>query len=187
MATLPDYAHWYEVCEGEDVLQGDLVPGCPVFQPTEAMDGAQEGLTYEADLVEADLAILSQSCDLEAQKVATVLGAAYVAWTDAAVEQAFKNNKEQKRFREKLVRGEFPSLSLLHEHSGEPVLPWTIVDFRKLYVVPLGVLRSHALGVGPRLRLVPPYREHLAQGFARYMMRVGLPVEARAFEDHPAV
>lgn len=27
-----------------------------------------------------------------------------------------------------------------------------------------------------RLRLLPPYREHLSQAFARYFMQVGLPV-----------
>ncbi len=32
-----------------------------------------------------------------------------------------------------------------------------------------------------RLRLLPPYREHLAQGFARFFMRVGLPVDIPAF------
>jgi hypothetical protein len=26
-------------------------------------------------------------------------------------------------------------------------------------------------------RLLPPYREHLSQSFARYFMRVGLPVD----------
>ncbi len=29
----------------------------------------------------------------------------------------------------------------------------------------------------PRLRLLPPYREHLSQAFARFFMRVVLPVE----------
>jgi len=31
------------------------------------------------------------------------------------------------------------------------------------------------------LRMLSPYREHLAQGFARYFMRVGLPHDAKAF------
>jgi hypothetical protein len=33
-----------------------------------------------------------------------------------------------------------------------------------------------------RMVLPPPYREHLAQAFARYFMRVGLPHDAKAFE-----
>jgi hypothetical protein len=31
--------------------------------------------------------------------------------------------------------------------------------------------------VKPHKRLLPPYREHLSQSFARYFMRVGLPVD----------
>jgi hypothetical protein len=34
---------------------------------------------------------------------------------------------------------------------------------------------AHVEKLGNRLRLCPPYREHLAQAFARFFMRVGLP------------
>jgi hypothetical protein len=34
---------------------------------------------------------------------------------------------------------------------------------------------------GRRLRLLPPYREHLSQAFARFFMRVGLPVDIPPF------
>jgi hypothetical protein len=51
-----------------------------------------------------------------------------------------------------------------------------VVDFHDLFTVPRGfleaVLRQRGL---PRLRLLPPYREHLSQAFARFFMRVGLP------------
>jgi hypothetical protein len=51
-----------------------------------------------------------------------------------------------------------------------------IVDFRELYTVPRGFLESLLAQRGqPRLRLLPPYREHLSQAFARFFMRVGLP------------
>jgi hypothetical protein len=32
-----------------------------------------------------------------------------------------------------------------------------------------------------RLRLLPPYREHLSQSFARFFMRVGLPIDIPPF------
>ena len=32
-----------------------------------------------------------------------------------------------------------------------------------------------------RLRLLPPYREHLSQSFARFFMRVGLPIDTPSF------
>jgi hypothetical protein len=31
------------------------------------------------------------------------------------------------------------------------------------------------------VRLLPPYREHLAQAFARFFIRVGLPVDVPPF------
>jgi hypothetical protein len=40
-----------------------------------------------------------------------------------------------------------------------------------------------------RLRLTSPYKEHFAQAFARFYMRVGLPHDAGSFESagHAAV
>jgi hypothetical protein len=35
---------------------------------------------------------------------------------------------------------------------------------------------------GKRLRLLPPYREHLSQAFARFFMRIGLPVHIDLFK-----
>jgi len=56
----------------------------------------------------------------------------------------------------------------------------TIVDFHEVYTAPTNVVREFALRTGKRLRLLPPYREHLAQAFARFFMRVGLPVDIAA-------
>jgi hypothetical protein len=52
-----------------------------------------------------------------------------------------------------------------------------IVDFHEVYTVPRNFLESlleqrHQ----SRLRLLPPYHAHLSQAFARFFMRVGLPV-----------
>ena len=51
-----------------------------------------------------------------------------------------------------------------------------VVDFRAIYTVPRDFLeRLLKERRKPRLRLLPPYREHLSQAFARFFMRVGLP------------
>lgn len=39
----------------------------------------------------------------------------------------------------------------------------------------LGYLKKLISDAGPRVRLLPPYREHLSQAFAKQFMRVGLP------------
>ena len=41
----------------------------------------------------------------------------------------------------------------------------------------MSYLKAFTITQAHRLRLLPPYREHLSQAFARYFMRVGLPVD----------
>jgi hypothetical protein len=51
-----------------------------------------------------------------------------------------------------------------------------LVDFHDLFTVPREFLESLLRQrQEQRLRLCPPYREHLSQSFARFFMRVGLP------------
>ena len=56
-----------------------------------------------------------------------------------------------------------------------------MVDFRNVYGVPFGFLEELSASRGERLRLLPPYREHLSQAFARFFMRVGLPTDIPSF------
>jgi len=56
-----------------------------------------------------------------------------------------------------------------------------VVDFRAVYSLPHTYLRLIATEGGDRVRLMPPYREHLSQAFARFFMRVGLPVNIPHF------
>jgi hypothetical protein len=57
----------------------------------------------------------------------------------------------------------------------------SVVDFRRVYSLPLDYFREFAARAGDRVRLLPPYREHIAQAFARFFMRVGLPVDIPPF------
>ena len=51
-----------------------------------------------------------------------------------------------------------------------------VVDFHEVFTLPRTFLESWLQQSGnQRLRLRPPYREHLSQAFARFFMRVGLP------------
>jgi hypothetical protein len=71
---------------------------------------------------------------------------------------------------------------LENQQKDETAVPFQIVDFHEIFSLPKGFLiewlkqNSHG-----RLRLLPPYREHLSQSFARYFMRVGLPDDIRSF------
>ena len=56
-----------------------------------------------------------------------------------------------------------------------------VIDFRSLFGVNLRTIKDLVTHQQPRIRLLPPYREHLAQAFARFFMRVGLPVDVPPF------
>jgi hypothetical protein len=87
-----------------------------------------------------------------------------------------------RRGREDLRRGNLPGYHLLNR-CALPGLEtdFLVLDFRSLFGVPIAMARDLAKIQSPRRRLLPPYREHLAQAFARFFMRVGLPVDIPAF------
>ncbi|MCD6491242.1 MAG: hypothetical protein J7K59_02995, partial [Candidatus Korarchaeota archaeon] len=59
---------------------------------------------------------------------------------------------------------------------------YLVVDFRSVYSVPFDFLLELAQKRDRGIRLLPPYREHLSQAFARFFMRVGLPVDIPPFK-----
>lgn len=127
--------------------------------------------------------ILSQSCDAENQKVEDVL-VAQVFSRHAVVRQELERNDRivtKREFRKRLIEGNQPGQALLHKHD-DPRLEWSIVGFHRLYTVQEDFFVQFASGSSPRLRVRPPYREHIARIFARFGLRVGLPHDAKVFE-----
>jgi hypothetical protein len=176
---------WYEITQGPLLRQGDILFGCPVFTATPNWTWPiPEGAPLDIDFLDLDVVVLTQSCDLENDKVEDALLAQVIAWPEA-VATAMRTGKthiKSREFRKKLVEGDVPGLSLLHKRDQEPRLAWSVVDFHHLYTLPKAFLCQFATACPSRIRLRSPYREHLAQAFARYFMRVGLPHDARAFE-----
>jgi hypothetical protein len=176
---------WYEIAQGPAILQGDMLFNCPVLLGTEQLRWPiPPDARVDAHVKVFDLVVMTQSCDLQNDKAQEVLVAHLVAWPDAVRAEAQKGNEAAKssKFRTLLVDGNLPSLSLLHKREGSPQLPWSVVNFHRLFTLSRGFVKQFAASCGPRLRIRSPYREHLAQAFARYFMRVGLPHDARAFE-----
>jgi hypothetical protein len=50
-----------------------------------------------------------------------------------------------------------------------------VTSFGDAFSIPIEYAMTLA-GQHKRLRLLPPYREYLAQAFARFYMRIGLPI-----------
>lgn len=78
--------------------------------------------------------------------------------------------------RKAILKGYRHRYTMLAE-SNQPEAPMgvRIVDFGRIFSLPKAFVRQWASDQGKRLRLCPPYREHLSQAFARFFMRVGLP------------
>lgn len=167
---------WYEATQGGQLAQGDLLPRLPVLVPS-------PGLTFPlpetvpAKIQDYDTVVMTQSCDLENEKVRDVILCPHWSLEDAAkMDPSMKGKKKAAE----ILKGRRPRYLLLDgsKVEGLPLQP-RVVDFGKIFSLPKAYVRDFAATLGPRLRLCPPYREHLAQGFARFFMRVGLPQDIR--------
>ena len=84
-----------------------------------------------------------------------------------------------KKVRDELKQGKSWPMSLINRYvdgAGKEVMAVQVVHFADVTSLPVKFLESWLIRAGTsRLRLLPPYREHLSQAFARFFMRVGLP------------
>jgi hypothetical protein len=168
---------WYQVVQGTDLAQGDLLDRCPVFMPPADLTEPSDDAAFAWQ--ERDVIVMTQTCDLVPgrEKVTEVL--LCTAWSRSDVKSG---HLATPRGLEDARRGNLPGYHLLAEcNLPGMVQGLRIVDFRRVYSLPLPFIRQHATRAGDRLRLLPPYREHLSQAFARYFMRVGLPQDIPPF------
>jgi hypothetical protein len=183
--------NWYEVVEGSIPLtQGDLVIDCPLIgwtdKPLELVgSGETETLKGATTAIRADVVVMTQACDLEYSKVPNVILCPHLSLTEyrreweQALQQQSQNptNKAWRSHCNDICDGFMWNLTILNAGaSGDLQTDHRIVDFHEVYTIPRSFLESLLRQRNkPRLRLLPPYREHLSQAFARFFMRVGLP------------
>jgi len=168
---------WYKIIEGDSLYQGDFLHDFEVLIPAKVSTQSDQ---VPAQCEKLDVVIMTQTCDIVQGKVKSLLLCpCWDLWefiTEA--KKGFNWGEDQ---REALRRGNLPGYYLSNEaDQGGLKMGLTIVDFHEVYTAPTNVVREFALRTGKRLRLLPPYREHLAQAFARFFMRVGLPVDIAA-------
>jgi hypothetical protein len=170
---------WFEVVDGsDDLLQGDFIKNCPiVVPPSEMSDESDE--VIEAHVHEYNVIVMSQSCDLAQGRLKLVL--VCPIWPLSEFEKTSPYYRSRKG-KESLRRGNLPGYHLLNkcEIDGSKT-DHLVVDFRNVYGVPFDFLMNLVKKRDRRVRLLPPYREHLSQSFARFFMRVGLPVDIPPF------
>lgn len=183
---------WYEVVDANTKLtQGDIIISCPVVvwdsNPIPLGDNQEtETLKSAVTVIKADVLVMTQACDLENNKVKNVILCPHISleeykkgWQETMQKNSQStNSKAWSKFCDGIKNGYIWNLAMLNEGTIEELsLTHRVVDFQDVYTIPRTFLESLLQTRGqPRLRLRPPYREHLSQAFARFFMRVGLPV-----------
>lgn len=179
-------------------MQGDLVDACPVlvFDGVPDIANAVDFATVVDALDDAHavqpvrVIVMTQACDLAEDKVRNVILCPVYhveeyrrLWEAPA--RARGQNPTDRSFTKTLTEvkgGRVWNLTMLDKRDrpeeGGLSIPIQIVDFHEVFSLPLTFLRQWVRTRGTnRLRLSPPYREHLSQAFARFFMRVGLPID----------
>jgi hypothetical protein len=189
---------WYQLAEAtEPLAQGDIILDCPVFtigsdlgEILVSENGSLEDEDVDFDEVvsaeSADVVVMTQACDLEQGKVQNVvlcpargLSEYKEDWEQQQREQGQNPTLRSWASHFKNVRDGFVwNLTVINDaRIDEQELEMRVVDFHEVFSVPREVIERVLKKRGvSRFRLNPPYREHLSQSFARFFMRVGLPV-----------
>lgn len=169
---------WFQTIHDDSLEQGDIFENCPVFMPPEDL---AENPLFDAIFTweERDVIVLSQTCDMVRGREKITEALLCPLWKRSEITEGYLSTSKGM---EEARRGSLPGFHLLAE-SSLPEMPREVrtVDFRRVHSLPLSFLRRRAIVERKRLRLLPPYREHLSQAFARFFMRVGLPADIPPF------
>lgn len=165
------FACWYE--RTGELEQGTVLRGIRVFE--ESKDSTPEQLDVAVRFIDA--IVLTQSCDIRKPAQTRLLVAEVRTYRDVAIERGgkFRGKSYRKELVDGLAVAEFvvPPAEIAFDD-------WSIVNFRELYAID----RDGLLDAEHYVALASPYREHLGQAFARFMMRVGLPTGLDEFEHY---
>src|SRR5437667_9041057 len=64
---------WYEVTEGEELEQGDILIQCPVLSPLFDSSDPRSAVPLAADVLTYDLILMTQSCDIVNDKITDLI------------------------------------------------------------------------------------------------------------------
>jgi hypothetical protein len=178
--TLASYP-WYGLVAGRDLEQGDILLSCPVFliPPAALQDPDKHPVTVQRQ----NVIVMTQSCDLAMRAdgkcaVEDVILSPVYTRAELSGHKVYGKSQGWEEARKGRHAG-YHVLNLCNIPSHE--LDCLLVDLRRVFTLSVELVRDLAGKHSPRLRLLPPYREHLSQSFARFFMRVGLPVDITPF------
>lgn len=170
---------WYEVMEkSEDITQGDIIKACPVPILCNYV-GSENKSILEAKIEVIDGIILTQACDIENRKVDNIILCSITSKEDFEkdLEKKGRTKREVQKTIESIIKGQQNSCHIINEYKDDNFeQDYYVINIKDIFSIPVELAKEIAKKEKKRLRLCPPYREHLSQAFARYFMRVGLPI-----------
>lgn len=152
----------------EPLSQADILDSCLIFGLETAA-----GVDLEAAPArwQERVVALTQACDLAQTKTTKVLVTLLHPAQSLVEPGVLKGPTIRDQVRRGLVFGWY----FLPAAPAPIPVPESIIDLHDLHTVPRAVL-ERLIAEGKRVcRLLPPYRDHLAQHFAVTYMRIGLP------------
>lgn len=178
---------WYAIVSGrQTVTQGDIIHNFPILRPVLTAQGELDKKNAEAE--KNDVIVMTQACDLENKKVNYVIlcplitEEKYFQLLELERQKSNPNYKiadgNKKGMIDNMIKGNLVNFHMLEKHhdARERVsFGRLIVGLAESISVDREYLEKFVRRNGYRARLLPPYREHLAQAFARTFMRIGLP------------
>jgi hypothetical protein len=173
---MPNY-EWYEVVQGSDLEQGDILESVDIYLPLPYQEERQDNVR---SVVEThDVIVLTQSCDIVKEMCRNILFCPVWTLEDAKKEVPHFRTK---RGLEDLRTGRVIGYHILNRCDKEEFQrDFFIITFYRVFELPKTRAIAIADAQPKRLRLLPPYREHFSQAFARFFMRVGLPTDIPSF------
>lgn len=168
--------NWFQIISDSTLEQGDFFDDIKVIVPT------TELLNEEIKEVQTeihDVIILTQSCDLSNMKTPWIQVTPVIKLS--TMQENFEIFKHKKNL-ETIRRGYQHNYHMINkcEISGYE-REICILDFRNIFTLPYQYILDIANQEKPRKRLNSPYKEHLAQAYAKFFMRVGLPNDIPSF------
>ena len=179
---------WYDdIRDDAEIEQGDIIVDCNAILAYEEhynniINNIENDI--ELDVITFNGIVLSQSCDIVNDKVTNVIVCPLVTLKDLCENEEYYKSSAA---REGLRQGKEPAHHLLQKVSlsQDKSSDFYVVSFRHIHSIPKRYIKA-LIKNKIRKRLLPPYREHLSQSFARYFMRVGLPtnISKEDFKDY---
>lgn len=150
---------WYCLAKGDELQQGDILEGCPIFLPPSNL--TLNSLEANFKWTRRNVIVMSQTCDMVKGREKIKEALLCFVWN---LSDHTEGHLFTPKGREEARRGRLPGHHILNEcQLAGAEREFRIVDFHNISTLPLDFCREFAGKSENRVRLLPPYREHLSQ------------------------